>query len=95
MDNETLRNRWLRNILLGKGAVEQPGNDGQISALIVRRQDNRVLVLSRDGLCRSHCCGTILSRVSEVKKSRIRKARIENRALFEAKECTEVGDFSR
>lgn len=27
-----------------KGAVQQPGNDGQVLALIVRRKDHRVLV---------------------------------------------------
>lgn len=32
-------------IRLSKGAVQQPGNDGKVSALIVRWQNHRVLVL--------------------------------------------------
>jgi hypothetical protein len=35
-----------RNSLLGEGAVEQPGDDGQVLALVEGRQDDRVDVLA-------------------------------------------------
>lgn len=38
------------HLLLGEGAVQQPGDDGQVATLIVGRQDDRVLV-------GCHCCG--------------------------------------
>ena len=34
------------DILLGKGAVEQPGDDGEVLALIEGRQDDRVHILA-------------------------------------------------
>ena len=34
----------LMRILLGKGAVEQPSNYGQVAALIICREDNAVFV---------------------------------------------------
>lgn len=40
-------------VLFGKGLVQQPGDDGQVATLIVRRQNDRVLVsVSRLG---RHC----------------------------------------
>jgi len=41
-------------ILFGKGPVQQPGDDGQIAALIVGGQQHRVLVAnSHVGVCDS------------------------------------------
>lgn len=39
-------------LLVGEGLVEQPGDDGQIAALVVGGQEHRVLVL---GLLGRHC----------------------------------------
>lgn len=39
------------SLLLGEGAVQQPRHDREVLALIVRRQDNRVLVLGGFGHC--------------------------------------------
>ena len=43
----------LGDILLGKGAVEQPGDDGEVLTLIEGRQDDRIHILA-GGLCGSH-----------------------------------------
>lgn len=40
-------------LLLCKGAVQQPGHDGEVLPLIVRRQNDRELVLG--ALCGGHC----------------------------------------
>ena len=38
------RKRIRRRILLAKGAVEEPGDDRQVAALVVGREDNRVFI---------------------------------------------------
>ena len=47
--------------LLSEGTVQQPGNDREVLSLIVRRQDNRVLVSlgSHDG---RNCKGVSIRR---------------------------------
>ena len=55
--------------LLGEGAVEQPGDDGQVLALVVRRQNHRVLV-GRRSLC--HCSPRLQIRGNKISK------RVEN-----------------
>lgn len=42
----------LRNVLLSEGLVEEPCYDREVAALIVCREEDRVLVLLRR---RSHC----------------------------------------
>lgn len=39
------------HLLLSKGAVKQPGDDGKVLALVERREEDRVLV----PLNRRHC----------------------------------------
>ena len=40
------------DLLLCESAVQQPGHNGEVLALVVRRQDDRVLVIG--ALCRGH-----------------------------------------
>ncbi|MBE3041623.1 hypothetical protein IMZ48_03395 [Candidatus Bathyarchaeota archaeon] len=41
------------DVLFGERPVQEPGHDGEVAALIVRRQDHRVLVLRNLGHCES------------------------------------------
>lgn len=51
---EEKRRNYIRRILLAKGAVEEPGDDRQVAALVVGRKDNRVFIaLGRHCICYS------------------------------------------
>lgn len=53
---QMVRHRALvGNLLLGEGLLQQPGDDGQVLALVEGGQDDRIGVLGRGLLGRRHC----------------------------------------
>lgn len=58
----------MNHLLLCKGAIQQPCHDGEVFPLVVRRQNDRVLVLG--DLCRCHDFVLVLGTENQKKEKR-------------------------